>query len=37
MGKSRFTEAQIVALLKEADVGMKVADLCRKHSIADAT
>ena len=37
MRKSCFSETQIVAILKEADVGMKVADLCRKHSISDAT
>lgn len=37
MRRSRFTETQIVAILKETDVGMKVADLCRKHSISDAT
>ena len=37
MKKSRFTESQIVAILKEADAGMKVAELCRKHSISDAT
>ena len=35
--KSRFTESQIVAILKEADAGMKIGELCRKHGISDAT
>lgn len=37
MKKSRFTESHIVSILKEADAGMKVNELCRKHGISDAT
>jgi len=37
MKKSRFTETQIIAILKEADSGMKVKEICRKHGISDAT
>ena len=37
MKKSRFTESQIVAVLKEGETGMPVAELCRKHGVSDAT
>ncbi len=36
MKRSRFSEAQIVAVLKEAEVGRPVAEVCRKHGISDA-
>jgi putative transposase len=35
--KKRFSEEQIIGILKEAEAGMKVAELCRKHGIAEAT
>ena len=37
MKRSRFTETQIISILKEADAGMQVKDICRKHGISDAT
>jgi len=35
-GRSRFSETQIVGILKEADSGITVRELCRKHQISDA-
>ena len=37
MRKSRFTEQQIIGMLKEHESGMSTAEVCRKHGISDAT
>ncbi len=37
MKRSKFTEEQIVRILKESDAGGTVKDLCRRHGIATAT
>lgn len=37
MKRSRFSETQIVGILKEADAGMPVKEVCRKYGIADQT
>ena len=37
MKKTRFTENQILAILKEGEAGVQVKDICRKHGISDAT
>ena len=37
MRKSLFTEAQIIGILKQAEAGRMVTDLCREHGITQAT
>ena len=37
MKRSRFTEQQIIGILKEHQAGFSAAELCRKHGISDAT
>jgi putative transposase len=37
MKKSRYTEEQIIGILKQQEAGLKAADLCREHGISPAT
>lgn len=37
MSRKRYTEEQIIAVLKEAESGVKTSDLCRKYGISDPT
>jgi putative transposase len=37
MKRSRFTEEQIIAILREQESGVRTAEICRKHGISEAT
>ncbi len=37
MKRSRFTEEQIIGILKEQEAGQRTADVCRRHGISEAT
>ena len=37
MKSKRFSEEQIIGILKQAQAGIKIVDLCRQHGISDAT
>ena len=37
MKRNRFTEEQIIGILKDQQAGVSVADLCRKHGVSDAS
>lgn len=37
MKRSRFSDEQIIAIVKEQEAGVKTVDVCRRHGISDAT
>ena len=37
MKRSRFSEEQIIAILKEQEAGLPTADVCRRHGVSSAT
>ena len=37
MKRSRFSEEQIIGILREQETGQKTADVCRRHGISEAT
>ncbi len=37
MKRSKFSEEQVISILREQEAGAKTADVCRKHGISSAT
>jgi len=37
MKRSRFTEEQIIGMIREQETGQKTADVCRRHGVSEAT
>lgn len=37
MKRSRFTEEQIIGMIREQETGLKTADVCRRHGLSEAT
>ncbi|WP_439617360.1 transposase, partial [Shinella sp.] len=37
MKRARFTDEQIIGMLKEQESGQRTADVCRKHGVSEAT
>lgn len=37
MGRQKYTDEQVIGILKEGEAGAKVQDLCRKYGVSDAT
>ena len=37
MKKSKFSEPQIIGIIKQAEAGIKISEICRQHGISEAT